>query len=409
MEQNSTLLGDLVCDGEGIEFMRDLLGERQGEPVVHPAIVYDNRLLSLPLKAGRKLVVCTGLGCPEGCDFCAPSHRFGRQYHPFVEEGEQVFAILNDLHEQTGIDEFQLFDENFLLHEKRARGLADAFERHGRSFEFFTFSSVNALSRYSAEELIRTGVSAVWLGLEGKRGGYSKLQGEQTKELVSRLTDHGILVCGSMIIGFDYQTPEIIEEELESHLDTNLTYMQCLIYGPTPGTPLYRRLDQESRWRGRGFGDQVSYDRSDGFELTFEHPTISADEMSRLQQMCYERATERLGHSAFRAIDTWHRGYEKLQGTSNGSYLARRAAVYERKLSEARAFLPLGIRHAPTSETRGRLGALEEKLRAHFGPYTLKERALTRAVFPLAEKWTRYCIDRDLFQQPGLIRRAYRC
>ena len=401
--------GDEVCQGEGIAFMRELLGENVDAPLSHPTIVYGNRVLSLPIRAGRKVVVCTGLGCATGCDFCASSHKFSRRYIPLVRHGDELFSVMNDLCERTGIDEFQVLDENFLVQRQRAARLADCCQEAGRHFEFFTFASVNSLADYTADELVRTGVSAVWIGLEGKQAGYDKLHGEQLNRLVGRLRHHGILVCGSMIIGYDYQTPAVIRQELEEILAARPTYLQCLMYGPTPGTPLWERLDRQDRWVDGGRpGQGVPYGRCDGFALGFIHPHISGEQMASLQRECYRRDLEHGGHSIFRAVETWLEGYLNLRGSAEG-FLRARANVYRRKLQGCRPLVTAGIPYAPNAATRQRLEQLRRALRAELGPPTTAERAAELLLLPAAARWTELRLRRGLFCEPSLIRRTYRC
>ena len=401
-------LGDHVCAGDGIAFMRALLAERAGEPIEHPTIVYGNTLLSLPIRAGRKVMVCTGLGCANGCDFCASSHKFGREYQPLVGDGDGLFAVMDDLHQRTGLDEFQVFDENFLVDRARAERLAELCEQHDRHFDFFTFASVRSLADYTAEELVRIGVSAVWIGLEGKQAGYSKLHGERLAELLARLRAAGILVVGSMIVGFDYQTAAVVERELDEILDAAPTYLQALIYGPTPGTELWRRLGEQGRWRGGppGSKDGVPYERCDGFEPGFVHPHLSADELVALQRRCYRRDFERHGPSIYRAIGAWLEGWQNLR-TAPQPFLRARAAVYERKLRACRPLLPVGIARAPNSQVRTRLEELRDRLDV-LGRAGRRERLAARVVLPLAERWTSFALRHDIGQQPRLLRRRHR-
>ena len=400
-------LADQVCHGEGIAFMRQLLGERQGRPIRHPTIVYGNRIFSLPIQAGRKALICTGLGCAVGCDFCASHHKF-RGYVPLVPDGDGVFQALDDIWQRTGIDEFQIFDENFLADEARARRLGDCCQQEGRHFEFFTFSSVKALSRYSAEELCRIGVSAVWVGFEGKQAGYDKLHGERLRQLCQRLGDYGILVVGSMIVGFDYQTPEIIRQELEEFVAAEPTYLQCLMYGPTPGTAFYERIERQGRWRDGGLGKGIPWGQGDGFTLGFEHPCISPEELARLQAHCYERDLQRNGYSIYRAIGTWYRGWLNLRDAAQ-PWLRARAAIYERKLRACRPLLHVGMRAGPNPSCRRRLMVLRESMGHMLGPVGWKERALERGLLPAAARWTELAERKGWFQQPRLIRRCYRC
>ncbi len=399
---------DEVCRGEGISYLRELLGEQVGEPIRHPTITYGNRLLSLPVRAGRKVMVCTGLGCANGCDFCASSHKFRRRYVPLVGTGDELYSLLADLQRRTGLDEFQIFDENFLVDEARARQLADRCEAEGRHFEFFTFASVRSLARYSADELVRIGVSAVWVGLEGKQSTYDKLHGERLHELCARLRRHGILVCGSMIIGFDYQTPETIRQELLEILEAEPTYLQCLMYGPTPGTPLWERIEAEGRWLQGGPGQGIPWGQCDGFRLGFEHPHISAQQMAELQRECYRRDLEHGGHSIFRAIDTWLQGWRTLRDAPQ-AYLRARGRIYERKLRACRPLVSAGLRRAPSDRAHHRLLALRADLRRELGRRGVRERLAERLVLPAAARYTELADRFELLQQPRLIRRCYRC
>jgi len=211
-----------------------------------------------------------------------------------------------------------------------------------------------------------------------------------------------------MIIGFDYQTPEVIHQELEEILRMDPTYLQCLIYGPAPGTPLYQRIEREGRWIDGGPGKGVPYGQCDGFRLVFQHPTIGADEMSRLQWQCYEQDLVRNGFSLYRAIETWFEGYLNLRGRRE-RFLRSRAQIYARKLRAARLLLPVGISHAPSFGVRQRMTELHRGLLRELGPVSGRERVLQHLVLPLAARWTEFKLRHELLQEPRLIRRSYRC
>jgi len=64
---------DYICYGEGVAFMRDLLGEPPVTTFKQPLIVKQSFLYSLPILAHVGYIFA-GLGCPNGCDFCVTSH-----------------------------------------------------------------------------------------------------------------------------------------------------------------------------------------------------------------------------------------------------------------------------------------------------------------------------------------------
>ena len=85
-EEHLAPYADHICMGEGVAFMRELLGEAQGTPLVQPVITQRQSMFSVPL-LGRVGYVFAGLGCPNGCDFCATSHYFKRKHIRILPDG----------------------------------------------------------------------------------------------------------------------------------------------------------------------------------------------------------------------------------------------------------------------------------------------------------------------------------
>jgi len=101
------------------------------------------------------------------------------------------------------VQTFFMMDENFLLHKKRALRLLELMEENHKSWSLYVFSSANVLRSYTIEQLVRMGISWVWMGLEGKTSQYQKLAGADTIQLVRELRSHGISILGSTIIGLE--------------------------------------------------------------------------------------------------------------------------------------------------------------------------------------------------------------
>ena len=121
-----------------------------------------------------------------------------------------------------------------------------------------------------------------------------------------------------MIVGFDYQSPEIIQEELDSLLALEPTFAQFLIYGPVPGTPFYERIIGEGRLRRKFMENKVAfYRRCTGFYNCVKHPTMTAPQVQRIQRDCFRQDFERLGPSIVRAMEGWWLGYHRLKNHAN--------------------------------------------------------------------------------------------
>jgi len=130
--------------------------------------------------------------------------------------------------------------------------------------------------------------------------------------------------------------------------------------------------------------------------------------MASLQQECYERDLQRGGYSLYRAMETWLEGWENLRDARQ-PFLRARARIYARKLAACRPLVAVGLRHAPNERVRLRMATLRRRLLSQFGALRPDERLLERLVLPAAARWTAFKLDHDLFTEPRLIRRTYRC
>src|SRR5271157_2705290 len=213
---------DIVVRGEGICWMRRYLGQDPSAPIIHPEIFsgFGMRVLGMRVPdSGRDTAatIIPSVGCPMGCNFCATSSMFGGKgkSFSFFPSAHELFDIMLQLEEAMNSRSFFVMDENFLLDRRRALRLLELMKEHDKSWILYLFSSANALSLYSSEELVGLGVSWVWLGLEGEDSRYTKLRGIDTFALVRKLQAHGIRVLGSTIIGLENHTPENMQEVID--------------------------------------------------------------------------------------------------------------------------------------------------------------------------------------------------
>ncbi|HEY3351814.1 MAG TPA: hypothetical protein VGQ83_01075 [Polyangia bacterium] len=394
---------DHVCRGEGVAFMRELLGEPQGAPFRQPVITQSSSLFSLPV-LGRTGYVFAGLGCPNGCDFCATSHYFKRQHVRLLPDGAAILGAIERLREHVpGLESFWINDEDFLLNEQRGREFLAAIRASKLPpLSLSIFSSVKALSRFTASELVEMGIDWIWVGYEGKRSGYAKQVGRPYAELFADLHRHGISVLASMIIGFDYQTPAIIEEEFEELIAMRPTMTQFLIYGPAHGTPSHDRMKAEGRFADDVMGD---HGKHDGFYLGFKHPHIGGDEMVSLQRRLYHDEFRRLGPSVFRVVDDLLAGHVALRDHEDARVRAK-ARWYGERAHRAMMLMPASRRYlAP--EAKAWLDRLIAKVAAATGRLSTGERLLAQLV-PAMLRYTSFKVRHHLGQQPSMTRRTYR-
>jgi haloalkane dehalogenase len=204
--------------------------------------------------------------------------------------------------------------------------------KSGRRLSIFAFSSVKAISQYTVEEILEMGIDGFWIGYEGTRSNYAKQQGRPVEDILTEFREHGITILTSMIVGFDYQNRQVIEQELEALMKLKPALAQFLIYGPVPGTPFYERMIKDNLLQEVYTTDKdLFYRRADGFSTMIKHPTLTPEAIEEIQQWCFEQDFEQLGPSIFRVLEGRLLGYRKLRNSPN-PFLRAKAEYYAKEL-----------------------------------------------------------------------------
>lgn len=196
---------------------------------------------------GTAAILIPSVGCPLGCNFCSTSALFGGKgnFVDFFATGDELFRVMSEIEAELKTRSFFVLDENFLHHKKRALRLLELMEEHDRNWALYVFSSARVLESYSLDQLVRLGISWVWMGLEGKESAYDKLRGVDTRALVALLQSHGIRVLGSTIIGLEDHRPEGMDDVIAHAVSHATVFHQFMLYTPLPGTPLHERHRQD--------------------------------------------------------------------------------------------------------------------------------------------------------------------
>jgi|GEM_PF-116953 len=397
---------DHICREEGVGFMRRLLGEPEIQmPYCHPLII--NPLRVFGKEASRTGIVFGGLGCPNGCDFCCTSHFFKRKHIRLLPTGADIYQVVERYLEVDPKLSILIIDEDFLLNRRRAMEFRDCVLRGGIPLSVFVFASIKAVSQYTVTEILEMGIDGMWIGYEGTRSGYAKQSGRPVEDIFTEYREHGITILASMIVGFPYQTPEIIEEELTGLLALKPVLTQFLIYGPCPGTPFYDQVVREGNLLPRVAKDpELFYRRGTGFYAMVSHPTMTSEEIEAAQAHCFEEDFRRLGPVLYRSVERWLEGYLKLHDSPN-AFLLRQVQRIAGDLRNAYPIFLAGRMLGPTAKVRRGIGQLQKRLHAVLGKPTLNERLLSVVAVGLAA-WTGLTLKLHLFQHPPLVRHSFR-
>ncbi len=305
---------DHIVSGEGIAWMRRYLGEDPNAPFVHPEILsgFGFRILGMSLPDNTRDTAATivpSVGCPMGCNFCATSAFFGgkgKSFH-FYESGDQLFDVMEEMERKLVVQSFFVMDENFLLNRPRVMRLLERMKAGNKAWSLYVFSSINAIRKYTMEELVQLGVSWIWVGLESPKSSYAKLKNADTRAIVAELRSHGIKLLGSTIVGLEHHTPDNIEEEIESAVSHCTDFHQFMLYTPVPGTPLFSQMQAE----GRMLDGVDLADIHGQFKFNFRHAAISRDDSKRYLDWAFRHDFEKNGPSLFRICETLFNGWKR--------------------------------------------------------------------------------------------------
>ncbi len=403
---------DHYVRGEGIAWMRRHLGEDENAPIVHPTIEsgFRRRLLGMrlpDLKGSTAATIIPSVGCPMGCNFCTTSAFFGGKGKQidFLPTGAELFEVMREAETKLGMQSFFVMDENFLLNRPRALELLNLMKQEKKSWEFYVFSSANAIRKYTMEELVELGISWLWMGLESPRSQYGKLKGTDTLKLTSELRQHGIRVLGSTIVGLEHHTPDNIVDEIEHAVRHDTDFHQFMLYTPVPGTPLYQEVGEQGRLLDVDLADIHGQ-----FKFNFEHAAISRDDSKRFLDYAFLRDFQRNGPSLFRIVRTTFEGWKQYRDHAD----ARIRARFERDAQALRTVYASAL-WAMERRLRKTNAALSERMRSlqhdiegAFGPLA----SLSAGVLGPVLLWTAWREERRLargktYEPPTIIERMH--
>ncbi len=397
---------DHVCREEGVEYMRDLLGESPlPMPYAHPLIFSKLRVFGTPVS--RTGMIFAGLGCPNGCDFCCTSHFFKRRHIKLLPTGKDIYRVVERYLATDPDLSLVVLDEDFLLNKRRAMEFRDAVVAGGRALSIFCFASIRAISQYKMEEILEMGIDGLWIGYEGKNSGFNKQDGRPVEELFVDLRQHGVSILASMIVGMPHQDEVSVQEELDGLLALEPSLCQFLIYGPTPGTPFFDRVTSEGLLRKDLVSNpELYYKRCDGFTAMVDHPTLSPATIEAQQRDCFRQDFERLGPSIYRSIEASLLGYRSLRDSQN-PLLRQKASRLAKDLRNAYPVFLAGRLFGPNRRIRKKVRSLQVSLHAEFGKPSFMERV--RSVFAVAlAARTSFELKFNLRQHPRVVRSEYR-
>jgi radical SAM superfamily enzyme YgiQ (UPF0313 family) len=210
----------------------------------------------LKLDCYASMAIQFSRGCPFQCEFCDIIILYGRK--PRTKLPQQIVAELDNLLSLGWKKQVFIVDDNFIGNHTRALELCAEIEKwqqaHGYPVMFYTEASMD-LARKSAlvDAMVKANFLYVFLGIESpsieslkETKKYQNLAMDAVS-CVELLHKKGLWVTGGFIVGFDSDSEDIFERQIEFIERTAIPWAFLNPLHALPQTALYERMQKEGR------------------------------------------------------------------------------------------------------------------------------------------------------------------
>jgi radical SAM superfamily enzyme YgiQ (UPF0313 family) len=366
VEADRKALFDHVCPGEGVRFMRELLGEPADDPIrqgIFPRGGAGPPWLSAN-PPGMIPSILAGFGCEMACSFCASS-RFWNYRHIRFTDANGIYKTVQRLYKiYPEIFSFLIVDEDFFRLKDVVGGLTELVRKDQsfgglKNFSFMTETSIGALSQYDPDDILMSGLAYAFIGYESKFAadqGLRKRKGD-AKEIFDNLRKRGINTNAAMMVGWDFQTPENLSEDLDYLISCQPTQSQFSRLIPYPGTVLWKQLKKEGR-----LDLSVPWKDYHNYGGPYQHKHFSPEQIHQFIEQAHIKAYEILGPSLFRMFQTYLNGYEHCLKSKHRALREDKSAHFRERLEAAYPIFKVCQTFAPNSLVRNMAVDAEKRL-----------------------------------------------
>lgn len=222
-------------------------------------------------------------GCVHACDFCVVPSAWGRR--PLQKPVEDV---VRDIRTQ-GARSAVFVDLNLIADTDYARRLFQALVPL-RIRWYGLATTLLGRDLPLLDLAAESGCQGLLMGLESisrgalrrSRKGFNDPEGYP--ELVERLHERGIALQGCFVFGMDGEGPDVFERTADLAVESGIDLPRFAVLTPFPGTPLFRRLEEEGRILTRDWG------LYDGQHVVFRPSGMDVDELRAGTELAWRRA-----------------------------------------------------------------------------------------------------------------------
>ena len=210
---------------KNIKFDREIFKDKKYTPII-------------PVQFGR--------GCKNSCEFCSVHAFYGKgiRYRPIKEVVREI--------EELGAKNIFFVDDNIFIDEDITERLLRALVP--LKIRWTTQASIDVVQNPKLLELMKkSGCISLIIGFETMDERNLKLMKKGVNMVndyeyaIKALSDYGIMIYGTFIIGYDFDTTSTFDATYGFAMKNSLMLANFNPLIPMPGTRLYERFEQEGR------------------------------------------------------------------------------------------------------------------------------------------------------------------
>lgn len=242
-------------------------------------------------------------GCPYRCEFCPETNIQGGDTY-YKRPISEVIAEIKTIPQKT----LMFYDTSLTIDPVYTKELFRNMKGLGK--KFFCNGNVDVLANDA--ELVRLSKEAgcvAWLvGFESISQNTLQVIGKKTNIVddyvaaVRNIHKNHMVVIGDFMFGFDTDTPAVFTQTLKFIKDLDIDVADFSILTPFPGTPLFRKLEEENRiltkdWNYYNMGHVVFKPK----QMTSEELHLGVQQMYR-DYYAPLYTVKRIGKNLFRGM-----------------------------------------------------------------------------------------------------------
>ena len=220
-------------------------------------------------------------GCPHDCSFCAVTKIYGKKIRK-----KKINHILNEIklirkYDNDGLILF--VDDNLFVDKKFSKALLS--ELIPLKIKYFAQTDINFSEDEELLDLAyRSGCQIAFIGFESLNpkslgevnlNNWKKNRVDKYSERIKRIQEHGIVVFGAFVIGFENDSLLSFKEIRDFVISNNIPG-QFTILTPIPGSRIYNDLKERNK-----LYEDVFWNKCGFYNLTFKHDYLNAQEAER--------------------------------------------------------------------------------------------------------------------------------